>query len=387
MTCPPKTSGTSAGRITNSASSTRPTLWGSSVKRRPRRTLARPKPATRKASPPSPAARLDHSDQSRSIAPSSSPTNTNASSGDGTREDVLARAPALDQVRQPGVAEAPLVGLEVLVHPVRFRLPGRPPAAARTLRRWRILSSAPANGSPTRSRRASRSRTARRSRPPRRTGRPSVRFVLVRGIDDHGARFFTNYGSRKGRELDANPVAALALWWPSLQRQLRLEGPVERLTAEESDAYFASRGRGSQLGAWASRQGSVIEGREGLEARAAELDAEFGETVPRPEWWGGLRAAPGDRRVLGGPPEPPPRPRALRARARRRLALRAAQPLSIAAASTSAAWIASTCSLSRPNRSRAASRSSGGSASSAARSSHSCPPPAPRPPRPRRRGP
>src|SRR3954465_7846569 len=77
-------------------------------------------------------------------------------------------------------------------------------------------------------------------------GRPSVRFVLVRGIDERGARFYTNYGSRKGRELDANPFAALALWWPALQRQLRLEGPVERQGPEESDAYFAARGRGSQ---------------------------------------------------------------------------------------------------------------------------------------------
>jgi pyridoxamine 5'-phosphate oxidase len=123
-------------------------------------------------------------------------------------------------------------------------------------------------------------------------GRPSVRFVLVRGIDERGARFYTNYGSRKGRELDANPLAALALWWPALQRQLRLEGEVERQTAEESDAYFAARGRGSQVGAWASRQGSVIGGREQLDARAAELDAEFGETVPRPEWWGGYRLRP-----------------------------------------------------------------------------------------------
>jgi pyridoxamine 5'-phosphate oxidase len=123
-------------------------------------------------------------------------------------------------------------------------------------------------------------------------GRPSVRFVLVRGIDERGARFYTNYGSRKGRELDANPLAALALWWPALQRQLRLEGEVERQTAEESDAYFAARGRGSQVGAWASRQGSVIDGREQLEARAAELDAEFGATVPRPEWWGGYRLRP-----------------------------------------------------------------------------------------------
>jgi pyridoxamine 5'-phosphate oxidase len=123
-------------------------------------------------------------------------------------------------------------------------------------------------------------------------GRPSVRFVLVRGIDERGARFYTNYGSRKARELDANPVAALALWWPALQRQLRMEGAVERLTAAESDAYFATRGRGSQLGAWASRQGSVIEGREGLEARAAALDAEFGDVVPRPEFWGGFRLRP-----------------------------------------------------------------------------------------------
>jgi pyridoxamine 5'-phosphate oxidase len=123
-------------------------------------------------------------------------------------------------------------------------------------------------------------------------GRPSVRFVLVREIDEVGARFYTNYGSRKGRELDANPLAALALWWPALQRQLRLEGEVERQSAEESDAYFAARGRGSQVGAWASRQGSVIDGRERLEARAAELDAEFGETVPRPEWWGGYRLRP-----------------------------------------------------------------------------------------------
>ena len=123
-------------------------------------------------------------------------------------------------------------------------------------------------------------------------GRPSVRFVLVRAIDEHGARFYTNYGSRKARELEANPLAALALWWPALQRQLRLEGAVERLTAAESDAYFASRGRGSQLGAWASRQGAVIDGREGLEARAAELDAEFGDAVPRPEFWGGFRLRP-----------------------------------------------------------------------------------------------
>lgn len=123
-------------------------------------------------------------------------------------------------------------------------------------------------------------------------GRPSVRYVLVRRIDDRGMRFFTNYGSRKGRELDANPVAALALWWPSLQRQLRAEGPVERLPQEESDAYFASRARGSRLGAWASRQGTVIPGREVLDDKLAELEQQYGDEVPRPEYWGGYLLRP-----------------------------------------------------------------------------------------------
>ena len=123
-------------------------------------------------------------------------------------------------------------------------------------------------------------------------GRPSVRFVLVRGVDERGLRFFTNYGSRKGRELDGNPVAALALWWPVLQRQLRAEGPVERLPADESDAYFASRARGSRLGAWASKQGSAIADRDVLENRLAELEEEYGEEVPRPDYWGGYLLRP-----------------------------------------------------------------------------------------------
>jgi pyridoxamine 5'-phosphate oxidase len=123
-------------------------------------------------------------------------------------------------------------------------------------------------------------------------GAPSARMVLLKEVDDRGFVFFTNYGSRKGRELEVNPVAALAMWWPSLQRQLRLEGPVERLSAAESNAYFASRSRGSRLGAWASRQGSVIEGREELEARVAELNARFGEEVARPQWWGGYLLRP-----------------------------------------------------------------------------------------------
>ena len=100
-------------------------------------------------------------------------------------------------------------------------------------------------------------------------GVPSVRFVLLKGIDERGVEFFTNYESRKGRELIANPRAALAILWKPLQRQVRLEGPVEVLTAEESDAYFASRSRGSQLGAWASRQSEAIPDREWLEARLA----------------------------------------------------------------------------------------------------------------------
>jgi pyridoxamine 5'-phosphate oxidase len=124
-------------------------------------------------------------------------------------------------------------------------------------------------------------------------GRPSVRFVLVRGIDERGVRFFTNYGSRKGRELDANPRASLAMWWPALQRQLRLEGLVERLPAAESDEYFASRDRGSRLGAWASRQGTVLAGREELDATLRAAEERFvGDQVPRPEWWGGYLLRP-----------------------------------------------------------------------------------------------
>jgi pyridoxamine 5'-phosphate oxidase len=121
---------------------------------------------------------------------------------------------------------------------------------------------------------------------------PSVRFVLLKGIDDQGVEFFTNYESRKARELDANPHAALAILWKPLQRQVRLEGRVERLTAAESDAYFASRGRGSQLGAWASRQSASIPDREWLESRLAAFEQQFPDVVPRPEHWGGYRLVP-----------------------------------------------------------------------------------------------
>ena len=123
-------------------------------------------------------------------------------------------------------------------------------------------------------------------------GVPSVRFVLLKGIDDRGVEFFTNYESRKGRELALNPHAALVILWKPLQRQVRLEGPVEVLTPEESDAYFATRSRGSQLGAWASRQSESIPGREWLEARLASFDAQYAGEVPRPPHWGGYRLVP-----------------------------------------------------------------------------------------------
>jgi pyridoxamine 5'-phosphate oxidase len=123
-------------------------------------------------------------------------------------------------------------------------------------------------------------------------GMPSVRLVLLKGIDSRGVEFFTNYESRKGRELIANPRAALAVLWKPLQRQVRLEGAVEVLSPEESDAYFATRSRGSQLGAWASAQSEVIPDREFLEARWREVEARYPDEVPRPPHWGGFRLLP-----------------------------------------------------------------------------------------------
>jgi pyridoxamine 5'-phosphate oxidase len=124
-------------------------------------------------------------------------------------------------------------------------------------------------------------------------GAPSLRFVLLRGIDERGARFYTNYESRKASELFANPRAALALYWPALHRQVRFEGPVQRLEPEESDAYFASRGRDSRIGAWASRQSRELASREQLDAQVAEVQARFpGADVPRPEFWGGYLLTP-----------------------------------------------------------------------------------------------
>jgi pyridoxamine 5'-phosphate oxidase len=124
-------------------------------------------------------------------------------------------------------------------------------------------------------------------------GRPSARLVLLRGVDASGFMFFTNYNSRKGRELAANPHAALCFHWVSLDEQIRIEGSVERVSGEESDAYFVSRPRGSQLGAWASEQSQVLPSRETLEERYREIERRFeGRQVDRPPFWGGFRLTP-----------------------------------------------------------------------------------------------
>lgn len=123
--------------------------------------------------------------------------------------------------------------------------------------------------------------------------RPRSRTVLLKGLDEHGASIYTNLDSDKARELRATPRASLLLPWYPLQRQVRIEGAVEKLSAAESDAYWASRPRGSQLGAWASHQSRRIDSRESLEAQYDEVEARFeGAEVPRPEFWGGLRIRP-----------------------------------------------------------------------------------------------
>jgi pyridoxamine 5'-phosphate oxidase len=124
-------------------------------------------------------------------------------------------------------------------------------------------------------------------------GAPSVRMVLVRGHGPDGFRFFTDRRSRKGIDLAANPRAAAVFSWPELARQVRVHGTVERLSEEESAAYFATRPRGSRLSAWASEQGAEVASRAELEARVVELDARFpGDDVPLPPHWGGYRLIP-----------------------------------------------------------------------------------------------
>ena len=124
-------------------------------------------------------------------------------------------------------------------------------------------------------------------------GAPSARMVLLKDADARGFVFYTNTDSQKGRELDANPRAALVFHWKTLRRQIRVNGAVERVSDAEADAYFASRARGSQIGAWASDQSQLLDGRFELEKRVAKFAAKFGiGTVPRPPFWTGYRVVP-----------------------------------------------------------------------------------------------
>lgn len=126
-------------------------------------------------------------------------------------------------------------------------------------------------------------------------GQPSARVVLLKGLpDDAGFLFYTNYESRKGQELAARPLAALTFFWPGLERQVRVEGRIEKAPETVSTEYFQSRPRGSQIGAWASPQSQIIESREALEAREKELEAEFADQnpLPRPAHWGGYILRP-----------------------------------------------------------------------------------------------
>ena len=125
------------------------------------------------------------------------------------------------------------------------------------------------------------------------SGMPAARMVLLKGIDERGFRFFTNYESRKANEIEANPLVALILHWAVIERQIRIEGSVERLAKLESYQYFSSRPRGSRIGAWASDQSRPLESREAFEAQVKRYEKEFeGEDVPLPPHWGGYRVVP-----------------------------------------------------------------------------------------------
>lgn len=122
--------------------------------------------------------------------------------------------------------------------------------------------------------------------------RPSSRIVLLKGFNDSGLDFYTNYDSKKGRDMEANPIVALNFFWPERERQIRIEGKVVKLSSEESTEYYQSRPRLSQLGAWASDQSKVIESREVLEDKMKKLEEQYGDEIPRPENWGGYRVIP-----------------------------------------------------------------------------------------------
>jgi pyridoxamine 5'-phosphate oxidase len=124
-------------------------------------------------------------------------------------------------------------------------------------------------------------------------GKPSARVVLLKGFDERGFAFYTNYEGRKARELEGNPQAALLFYWGELERQVRIEGHAVRLADAESDAYFESRPRGSQLGAWVSEQSRPVEGRDVLDGRLRDLERRYeGREIPRPPFWGGYRVEP-----------------------------------------------------------------------------------------------
>jgi len=126
-----------------------------------------------------------------------------------------------------------------------------------------------------------------------RQGAPSARIVLVRTADEQGFVFFTNYESRKARQIEENPAAALCFYWPWLDEQVRAEGPLEKVPAPESDQYFATRPRGSQIGAWASAQSEPLANRSDLEAKYFDVERQYeGVVVPRPPHWGGYRLRP-----------------------------------------------------------------------------------------------
>jgi pyridoxamine 5'-phosphate oxidase len=123
-------------------------------------------------------------------------------------------------------------------------------------------------------------------------GRPSARIVLLKGMDERGFVFFSNYESKKAKDLEVNPEAALVFYWPVLERQVRVEGVVEKLRRAESEEYFHTRPLGSRLAAWASQQSRVVSGRDALEEGLIEASEMFGEEVPLPPFWGGYRLTP-----------------------------------------------------------------------------------------------